>query len=133
MALRVKLTVALVAMMLLLIVVSLGLQGCARNSTQPESRAKSETKTSEVEDQRRSTKTEKSFDAGQEALTIKPTTETAGLYHAVKGADRVVISVVADIIDDREKETVLSSFNTQDPVFWDIMRAVTSANKQGSA
>ncbi|MDP2210999.1 MAG: hypothetical protein Q8J63_04600 [Candidatus Aquicultor sp.] len=133
MALRGKRPAVLVSMALLLMVVGLGLQGCACNSAQPESQAKSETKMREIESLSRSSKTEKQFDAAEEALTIKPTTETAGLYNAVKGADKVVISVIADIIDDREKETVLSSFNAQDPVFWDIMRAVTSANKKGSA
>lgn len=66
-----------------------------------------------------------------ESFEIKPTTETAWFYNAVKGADRVAIFEPGSGLTEAQEDILLSSFNANDPVFNNIMYAVTSATTGG--
>lgn len=67
-----------------------------------------------------------------EASKITPTRETAQFYDAIKGAKRVIISESDQGLDKADREAVpLSYFTKNQPMFYDVLKAVTSATKQG--
>ncbi|HZD59149.1 MAG TPA: hypothetical protein VE439_01690 [Anaerolineae bacterium] len=67
-----------------------------------------------------------------EASAITPTKEMAGLYNAIQGATRVVISESNRGLLEEDREAIpLSYFTSKQSMFYDVMRAVTSATPDG--